>query len=646
MKVDKLLQNRRLLTYGIEDTDPRALKVKISVRRYFIRMRFKTFLDDSSLRDDKKDELLDTKEEYIVGVLCEEMRKIEEAVKKIVEKINNEDLLPVSGPTDPFDNRFKQHLHIKYIGSTLSLLYYEPLFKIGGLVYCIVWRAAARDISLVQDNIKKFVTLHRIVDRRLRTVELMLYRVGSNQIFTYPKGDRTQVNVDARLYWDEWSNVMERPHELRAGADVEKAIEALFMDQSSEAAMNQFYCDHVIHALHLESLLFVRKKHAEGTSGTINLEALHALAAHGDVKIASSWFDALTKGEISGIDIPQFFQLDTVVEPDLQIGDQIKIWNHPLFIRLLPEDFAIMENVIVISTDPDPKYYMGLGFKPKSLWEQKKELYEHLTTPLKEYRRQAQTIPPEKIAQKTEREDLWFKRFRSGDVPDPPDWKFDQSTCSYAEWWLEWRVENKYQLIGSIMVPRPKYAVLEMQTIKQVATNPEICDFVWKYQNVKYKADEHQDMNSAQWEGYGYFPLWVPRPFDNPDTNALGEIISVQPTEACFGTIKGTEETMKETLKYLFYIDISFSIELDKGEQLSDALLEEFRRNGLTLPQQTVPTKIQKGVEWMIHNGDREYIIKIDYKPVDVLSVYERRFFTLFGWNSFIVIRPLEPDEK
>lgn len=535
MKVDRLLRDRILL--------PRELsKLKKSLREHFIRTRFRALLTDPNLRDPEvEDELLDSKEAYIIDLLSGEMGQVVEAVGKIWEKLKQEDQLPHTPA-----NKYHQHLSESEIDEMLLYCYITDVAdfkaKVKGfrkrLACFIVWRAAAADVSLVQDVSSKFKTLHRIVDRRIRTVERMLYSVGYKdwesegweRIFDYPTLGMpgTEVNVPAELYWDEWSGDMEKPHALVAVADVEEAIEALFIPQPYSDARNRLLCDHVIHALHLEALLFVKKKHNKKTRD------LYALAGKKYVAIASSWFDDLTNGRtpdtLDGEKIPKFFQAVNVEERDLQPGDQVKIWNHPVFIHVLGEDFRVNENVIVVQTDPSPKAYMGLGYQPNSLLRMKQELFAALKDALKDIRDTAKRIPPEEMKYIV-KPHLFIRRFWAGDVPAPPDWTY-ASEYNYAEWWLEWRVE-------ALKFTTAQYMTLEMMILKQATEIPKVRNFIWDYLNVKYKKDEDQNPDATKWTGYGYFPLWVPRLYGGEiRLNERGEIKNIQETEVRLGKTK------------------------------------------------------------------------------------------------------------
>jgi hypothetical protein len=255
------------------------------------------------------------------------------------------------------------------------------------LVTKIIWRAAALDPSLVTEP-QKLNLLHRIVDRRLRTVERLLYSVGFmyGSTFEYPRqGEPTQVNQEARDYWDVEPNV--RVTLTRLGKDdVFAAVEKLFEPQPVSDARNHLYCDQVIHVLHLEAWLFTRKKWEGEHEADPTI-----LAEKGYVSITSSWVEELTCGEIpeEEIKIQQPFIQEEVDIDHLQIGDQLIVYNHPAYDNAARGDARWrLENVIVLDTGLNPSSHivMGHGMRPQTVFRMRIEMGKKFQSLISEMR--------------------------------------------------------------------------------------------------------------------------------------------------------------------------------------------------------------------------------------------------------------------
>jgi hypothetical protein len=268
------------------------------------------------------------------------------------------------------------------------------------LVATIVFQAAARDITLADPaNLER---LHRLTDRRLRIVERMLYDVGRadhrrwprpeavvpggpwrdglERSFEYPRVKQRvflgKCNPDpvfgiCAAPMNDWSvrgsenlrgpirtNPGTRPAWRVAPHDdyalfytdgpvpVESAIEGLFATSTDYEKRNLLYCDHTIHALHLEALVFSRRKRGVA-SGWLAAERVGKPA--GWVRLYYP-FD----GErfLASPSEPAHFENGSVREADLQPGDHVIVYNHPAYQHATVAGVWKLENAIVVQSHP------------------------------------------------------------------------------------------------------------------------------------------------------------------------------------------------------------------------------------------------------------------------------------------------------
>jgi hypothetical protein len=270
------------------------------------------------------------------------------------------------------------------------------------LVRTIVYQAAADNITLVDPvNIDR---LHLLVDRRLRVVERMVYDVGRagprawnvpqiaahrggpwldgyERLFEYPRvptwaflgacnltsmrrcsapmdawghpaGD---VNLSSNIApnkagRDVWTvkDTYELDFDPSKGVPAVTAIQRLFTPQTDFQARNLLYCDHVIHALHLEALEFSRTKRNVGTAWLDAEVASHParwLRVHAQFDKPGPYLGDLQKSV--------FFEHLNVRESDLQVGDHLIIFNHPAYRRAAVDGVWQLENAVVVQTFPE-----------------------------------------------------------------------------------------------------------------------------------------------------------------------------------------------------------------------------------------------------------------------------------------------------
>jgi len=268
------------------------------------------------------------------------------------------------------------------------------------LVRSIAFQAAAHDITLADPG--GFDRLHRICDRRLRVVERMVYDVGRpgrrawnlaqieshrggpwrdgyERLFEYPRipaslfartcrpdstfrcsapmqewgyppGDiylhaAVRANPPARASWRRQE--YELDFVAGAGMNAVTAVQKLFEPSSDFLARNLMMCDHTIHALHLEALVFAMTKRGRG-SAWLDAE----VAANGARWLRVHVPFGKPERYLAGPGESLFFEHVSVRQGDLQVGDHLIVYNHPAYAATTAGVWRL-ENAVVVQTFPE-----------------------------------------------------------------------------------------------------------------------------------------------------------------------------------------------------------------------------------------------------------------------------------------------------
>jgi hypothetical protein len=280
------------------------------------------------------------------------------------------------------------------------------------LVRSIVYQASARMLTLADPA--KIELLHRIVDRRLRIVERMLYDVGRadhrawksvaaagpwidslERVFEYPRlprslfegscnpndaqfgtcrapmtGWRRPASADevvgpnragpaSSASWvqnpkDKYSFEYARP--AATAPDSVTAIERIFTPSTDYSKRNLFYCDQVIHSLHLEALAFSETKRRAGGDHTW-LEKEVKANKPGWLRLYYQFGTKPTDSFLAGDHEKSswYFEQLQVRQDDLQVGDHLIVYNHPAYDHLTLHGVWRLENAVVVQTLPELK---------------------------------------------------------------------------------------------------------------------------------------------------------------------------------------------------------------------------------------------------------------------------------------------------
>jgi hypothetical protein len=268
------------------------------------------------------------------------------------------------------------------------------------LVRSIAYQAAAVDITLADPA--GLDRLHRLCDRRLRTVERMVYDVGRvarrawtrrqieshtggpwpdgyERLFEYPRvseslfGRACKPDSSRRCTppMQEWGSPRGDVHlhaGIRAnpsagaawrrnvdalefvpatGLNAVDAIQKLFEPSSDFLQRNLMNCDQTIHALHLEALVFAMTKRGRGTAW---LDSEVAARDAGWLRMHFQ-FNNPTPLFLGGSGETLFFEHVSVPEADLQVGDHLIVYNHPAYANTTSGVWRL-ENAVVVQTYP------------------------------------------------------------------------------------------------------------------------------------------------------------------------------------------------------------------------------------------------------------------------------------------------------
>jgi hypothetical protein len=135
------------------------------------------------------------------------------------------------------------------------------------------------------------------------------------------------------------------------------AINGLFARDADFLKRNLMYCDHTIHALHLEALVFGEsKRRTAGDTAWLDgvvatkpagwLRLYHPLVSPGALQPTQGKF-------LTGSGEPDFFHHMPVRPQELQAGDHLIVYNHPAYEHSTLHGAWRLENAVVVQTTPE-----------------------------------------------------------------------------------------------------------------------------------------------------------------------------------------------------------------------------------------------------------------------------------------------------
>src|SRR5207249_1968890 len=122
---------------------------------------------------------------------------------------------------------------------------------------------------------------------------------------------------------------------LQDTADPVRAIEDLFTPSNDYKNRNLLYCDQVIHILHMEALLWARKKRNTNTAWLSNF--IGNDPSLGKLRIFVPFWDGVTDPTkpaavyLAAQTDGTFFDFKRIHASELQLGDHLIIYNHPAY---------------------------------------------------------------------------------------------------------------------------------------------------------------------------------------------------------------------------------------------------------------------------------------------------------------------------
>ena len=405
------------------------------------------------------------------------------------------------------------------------------------IVAGVVWRAAATDTAML--DLAKFEDLHLLVDRRLRIVERMLYDVGSggsrdwnlqeintnpggpwhdgwNRMFEYPRVPQgvflrhcspsaanglcqapglagwskigtdhlhheIRLNPQASRFWDFDAPGDHYRLDYQANAvspnSPALAIESLFVPSDDYQKRNLLYCDHVIHALHLEALLFSKKKRDPADLSWLT----STVAAHpkGWLRI---YVPIWPGGEayLGGSNEPLYFLYNEIHYSELQIGDHLIVYNHPAYDKSTVGGVWRLENALAVQLDPKA-LFQGHGTNPLSFDAMKLKMLKLFNKQLNHLR----DIVQGHIKGGNTATELEFGNYKGKLLRRvPPSNSAYATSQQYADWWLRWDLD-----------PETGEPAIALDAARQARAK--------KVHKVEYDSASNS----------GFFPLWEPERF-------------------------------------------------------------------------------------------------------------------------------------
>ena len=418
------------------------------------------------------------------------------------------------------DKRVKSaYVGQKFITSSLSS--FRKL-----MVRSISWWLLGDDFSLAT-NIS---SLHELVDRKLRITERMLYDVGRvdnrswtkktisaniagqwkdgwNRMFEYPRikqnlflphcSPHATTKVCTNAPMTDWhvhgSTNLSLVKTARTNAVVQnlweqqptdnyafffkspsvndpvQALEGLFTPSLDYKSRNLLFCDHVIHVLHMEALLYSKKKRNANTSW---LNSFIGAAGNRMRIYIPIWPGGPVFLAASGD--TTFFEFKRVKVNSLQIGDHLIVYNHPAYDKATVGGVWRLENAVVVTVYPK-LLLQGHGTHPLGFGQMKSIVVGLFNGEIAKLREKVEA------------------HIQAGSIGTEINFggngklvrRYDSTLSLYktnlqkADWWLRWPHDPE-------------------KSDAAIAGDPARKLLAWQIHKVDYDAT------------HGYFPLWQP----------------------------------------------------------------------------------------------------------------------------------------
>jgi hypothetical protein len=469
--------------------------------------------------------------------LATEIANADTAVQQILILVKADETADVLYKLSDVDARMKKaYISQGIVKSDLSAFRSLTVKVIG-------WWLLGDDFSL-SANIND---LHYLVDRKLRIMERMMYDVGRvdnrswtkktintdiagdwkdgwNRMFEYPRISQSlflshcdpdattqvckkpelsdwlvkgstnlslvktaRVNPAANTLWeqqtlDDYDFFFKSP----AVNDPEVALNKLFTPSEDYKSRNLLFCDHVIHILHMEALLFSKKKRSADMSWLKNY------INNVDGKMRIYFLNNSVNEYLAGPKDATFFKYKRVKVSELQIGDQLIVYNHPAYDKATVGGVWRLENALVVTIFPK-LCLQGHGTHPLTFGQMKNIVVKLFNGEVDKLRARVESL----INSGSTDKEIDFGGKGKLILRTDSSLSLYSSTVRKADWWLRWPHD-----------PEKDDAA--------IASDPQRKTLAWQVHKVDYD------------NTYGYFPLWQPVTLHGNPIIKSGKISKIQ----------------------------------------------------------------------------------------------------------------------
>ena len=547
-----------------------ATKFERSMRAAFVSIRARAMLlADSTLRDPANEaDIATAKVATVKSQLTTELGLAVQAVQGVAAKVAADEtankLLSLD-PTDVDPKLVSEYVRLGVLATTPKDLRKE-------LVQTIVWWATAVDPALLQTG--KADDLHQLVDRRLRTTERMLFYVarkvgrgfdmaairanpagpwdtGFKRIFEYHRlpssfmslcqPDATRVcQAPALAGWSARGGMLTHAFKVADpatsywrlptppdpdgyllvydtnGGNAVDAVDNVFTASTDFKKRNLLACDHVLHLCHIEALLHARRKRNANTAW---FQTLAAQTTPADwLRIYTPWSDGqflVGEGET------QFFEHVRIPAAELQIGDHLIIYNHPVYDRLTTTGVFRLENSLVVQVYPK-LLVQGHGILPKA----PSALKTHMLGLANAYLDGARKLVELNMGAASATGYPTIPLDGTGELVrrvEPQSSTYSQANRK-ADWWVHWKTSPD------------KGENLICESTSQNAADKRTA--AWEQQKVEFVPSWSVSAASAKPWG-GFFPLWEPKLGKTGPVKSGGKISAINPVKLTDPMVSG-----------------------------------------------------------------------------------------------------------
>jgi hypothetical protein len=278
---------------------------------------------------------------------------------------------------------------------------------------------------------------------------------------------------------------------LKAGSDPVKAIEDLFTPSKDYKDRNLLFCDHVIHMLHIEALLWAKKKRSADTSWLASYIGGNPSLGRLRIHIPIWNGPAFLAGQNDGT----YLEFQRIHVSGIQVGDHLIVYNHPAYDKATVGGVWRLENAIAVIVYPR-LLFQGHGTNPLTLDQMKQTMIGLFNQELNRLRRRVE----DHLSSGSSATEIDFGGGGMLVRKVAPAVSEYITANQKADWWLRWNLDDE-------------------KDEKAIAASPTRRALALAQHKVEYDSI------------HGYFPLWEPvlRTNGTPIRNSTGKITRIQP---------------------------------------------------------------------------------------------------------------------